>query len=350
MAGRRRKIDVAAFAIGWGVTLTCAPEPARSDDISDFYAGRNVQLIIGYAPGGGYDDYARMLGRHIARHIPGNPTVVVQNMPGAGSLRAANYLYNIAPKDGSVFGGFARGIFLDPLLGRTDAMRYTAAKFGWLGSISTDVGVCAFRSDAGIDSWADMQTKHYKIGATGVGADSDVFPNLLRKMFNLPMQLVSGYQSAAETVLAIQRGEVDGRCGWSWSTLSTRNRDLWLTKQIRVVLQLTDKKLAELAEVPSVLDVAASPEQQAILKLIIARQTMARPYVAPPGVPAERLMALRNAFEATLKDPEFLADANRQGLDVRPVTGAEADALIKQVYATSPDVVKLAAEFMKEAQ
>jgi tripartite-type tricarboxylate transporter receptor subunit TctC len=350
MAGRRRKLDVAAFAVGWGVTLTCAPEPARSDDISDFYAGRNVQLIIGYAPGGGYDDYARLLGRHIGRHIPGNPTVVVQNMPGAGSLRAANYLYNIAPKDGSVFGGFARGIFVDPLLGRTDAMRYTAAKFGWLGSISTDVGVCAFRSDAGIDSWADMQTKHYKIGATGAGADSDVFPNLLRKLFNLPMQLVSGYQSAAETVLAIQRGEVDGRCGWSWSTLSTRNRDLWLTKQIKVVLQLTDKKLAELAEVPSVLDVAASPEQQAILKLIIARQTMARPYVAPPGVPADRLMALRNAFEATLKDPEFLADAKRQGLDVRPVTGAEADELIEQVYTTSPDVVKLAAQFMKEAQ
>jgi tripartite-type tricarboxylate transporter receptor subunit TctC len=274
----------------------------------------------------------------------------VQNMPGAGSLRAANYLYNIAPKDGTVFGGFARGIFLDPLLGHTDAMRYTAAKFGWLGSISTDVGVCAFRSDAGIASWADMQTKHYKIGATGVGADSDVFPNLLRKMFNLPMQLVPGYQSAAETVLAILRKEVDGRCGWSWSTLLSRNRDLLVSKQIRVVLQLTDRKLAELAEVPSVLDVAQNPDQQAILKLVIARQTMARPYVAPPGIPPERLMALRHAFEATMIDPEFLADAKRQNLDVRPVTGAEADALIKQVYATSPDIVKLAAEFMKGAQ
>jgi tripartite-type tricarboxylate transporter receptor subunit TctC len=350
MAGGRRRIDVAALAIGWSVTLTCAPEPARSDDISAFYAGKNVQLIIGYAPGGGYDDYARMLGRHMARHIPGNPTVVMQNMPGAGSIRAANYLYNIAPKDGTVFGGFARGIFLDPLLGRTEAMRYTAAKFGWLGSISTDAGVCAFRSDAGIDSWADMQAKRYKIGATGAGADSDVFPNLLRKMFNLPMQLVSGYQSAAEIVLAIQRKEVDGRCGWSWSTLSSRNRELLLSKQIRVVLQLTDKKLQEIADVPSVLDVAASPDQQAILKLFIARQTMARPYVAPPGVPAERLTALRNAFDATMKDPEFLADARRQDLDVRPVTGAEADALINQVYATSPDIVKLAAELMKDAQ
>ena len=348
MAGPRRRIDIAAFA--FGVALTGASGPARSDDVSDFYAGRVVQLIIGYATGGGYDDYARMLGRHIARHIPGNPTVVVQNMPGAGSLRAANYLYNIAPKDGTVFGGFARGIFLDPLLGHTDAMRYTAAKFGWLGSISTDVGVCAFRSDSGIASWADMQTKRYKIGATGVGADSDVFPNLLRKMFNLPMQLVPGYQSAAETVLAILRKEVDGRCGWSWSTLSSRNRDLLLSKQITVVLQLTDRKLAELAEVPSVLDVAESADQQAILKLVIARQTMARPFVAPPGIPPERLTALRHAFEATMNDPEFLADAKRQNLDVRPVTGAEADELIKQVYATSPDIVKLAAEFMKGVQ
>ena len=348
MAGPRRRIDIAAFA--FGVALTGASGPARSDDVSDFYAGRVVQLIIGYATGGGYDDYARMLGRHIARHIPGNPTVVVQNMPGAGSLRAANYLYNIAPKDGTVFGGFARGIFLDPLLGHTDAMRYTAAKFGWLGSISTDVGVCAFRSDSGIASWADMQTKRYKIGATGVGADSDVFPNLLRKMFNLPMQLVLGYQSAAETVLAIQRKEVDGRCGWSWSTLLSRNRDMWRLKQIRVVLQLTDKRVAELAEVPTVLDVANSAEQQAVLKLIVARQTMARPFVAPPGLPPDRLTALRNAFDATMRDPDFLADARRQDLDVRPVTGAEADALIAQVYASAPDIVKRAAEYMKEAQ
>jgi tripartite-type tricarboxylate transporter receptor subunit TctC len=330
--------------------MATAPPPARADDVSAFYAGRTVQLVIGYATGGGYDDYARMLGRHIGRHIPGRPTVVVQNMPGAGSIKAANYLYNIAPKDGTVVGGFARGIFLDPLLGRADAMRYTAANFGWLGSISSDVGVCAFRSDAGIDSWADMQTKRYKIGGTGAGADSDVFANLLRRMFNLPMQLVLGYQSAAETVLAIQRKEVDGRCGWSWSTLSSRNKDLLVSKEVKVVLQLTDRKLPELAGVPSVLDVAASPDQQAILKLVIARQTMARPYVAPPGLPPDRLKALRDAFDATMTDPEFLADAARLGLDVRPVSGAEAAALIREVYASSPEVVKRAAEFMKEAE
>jgi tripartite-type tricarboxylate transporter receptor subunit TctC len=350
MVGSRRTFAFAVVAIGWSVASIFVPAPARSDEISDFYAGRTVQLVIGYAPGGGYDDYARMLGRHIGRHISGNPTVVVQNMPGAGSIRAANYLYNVAPKDGTVFGGFARGIFLDPLLGRAEGMRFTPAKFGWLGSVSNDIGVCAFRADAGIDSWADMQTKRYKIGATGAGADSDVFSNLLRRMFNLPMQLVLGYPSVAETVLAIQRKEVDGRCGWSWSTLSNRNKDLLLSKQIKVVLQLTDKRVAELAEVPTVLDVAGSPEQQAVLKLIAARQTMARPFVVPPGIPTERLTALRNAFDATMRDPDFLADAKRQDLDVRPVTGAEADALIAQVYATAPDIVRRAAEYMKEAQ
>jgi len=350
MVGSRRIFALTVLTIGASAASTLAPTAARCDDISDFYAGRTVQLVIGYATGGGYDDYARLVGRHIGRHIPGNPTVVVQNMPGAGSIRAANYLHNVASKDGSVFGGFARGIFLDPLLGRADAMRFTPAKFGWLGSVSNDIGVCAFRQDAGIESWADMQTRHYKIGATGAGADSDVFSNLLRKMFSLPMQLVLGYQSAAETVLAIQRKEVDGRCGWSWSTLSTRNRDLWQSKQIRVVLQLSDQRIAELADVPTVLDVAGSPEQRAILKLVIARQTMARPFVAPPGIPPERLTALRKAFDATMQDPEFLADANRQGLDVRPVTGAAADALIAQVYATAPDVVRRAAEYMKETQ
>jgi tripartite-type tricarboxylate transporter receptor subunit TctC len=148
--------------------------------------------------GGGYDDYARMLGRHISRHIQGHPTVAVQNKPGAGSIRAADYLYSVAPKDGTVFGGFARGIFLDPLLGRGDGMRFTPAKFGWLGSVSNDIGVCAFRSEAGIDSWAEVQTKPYKIGPTGFGADSDLFSYLLLKMLNLPMQLLPGYQSAAE--------------------------------------------------------------------------------------------------------------------------------------------------------
>jgi tripartite-type tricarboxylate transporter receptor subunit TctC len=304
--------------------------------------------VIGYAPGGGYDLYARTLGRHIGRHIPGRPNIVVQNMPGAGSIKAANFLYTIAPKDGTTFGGFSRGAVIDPLLGRGEGTQYDMRKFGWLGSISNEVGVCAFRSAVGIKSFADMRTKPSIIGATGAGADSDVFPTVLRKMFKLPVKLVAGYVSAAEVVVAIKRGEVDGRCGWSWSSLMSWNRDLYESKQIDVVLQLAAKKIDELSHVPLIIDLAETEQQKTALKLIVSRQTMARPYVAPPGVPAERLAALRAAFEATMKDPAFLAEAKKQDLEVLPVFGAEADTLVRDVYATPPDIVKLAIDYMKE--
>ena len=329
------------------LALLLANAPVRADAVSDFYAGKTVNLVIGYAPGGGYDLYARTLGRHIGRHIPGNPNIVVQNMPGAGSLKAANYLYTIAPKDGTMFGGFSRGAPIDPLFGRAEGVQFEAAKFNWLGSISNEVGVCAFRSAAGIKSFDDMRTKPFVIGATGAGADSDVFPTVLRKMFKLPMKTVAGYGSAAEVVVAIKRAEVDGRCGWSWSSLISWNRDMFESKELDVVLQLASQKLEELPDVPLVTDVTNDPDQKTALKLIMSRQTMARPYVAPPGIPADRLAALRSAFEATTKDPAFLADAKRQDLEVRPVTGAEAQVLIKEIYATPPALVKLAIEYMK---
>ena len=329
------------------LALLLANAPVRADAVSDFYAGKTVNLVIGYAPGGGYDLYARTLGRHIGRHIPGNPNIVVQNMPGAGSLKAANYLYTIAPKDGTMFGGFSRGAPIDPLFGRAEGVQFEAAKFNWLGSISNEVGVCAFRSAVGIKSFDDMRTKPFVIGATGAGADSDVFPTVLRKMFKLPMKTVAGYGSAAEVVVAIKRAEVDGRCGWSWSSLISWNRDMFESKELDVVLQLASQKLDELPDVPLVTDVTNDPDQKTALKLIMSRQTMARPYVAPPGIPADRLAALRSAFEATTKDPAFLADAKRQDLEVRPVTGAEAQVLIKEIYATPPALVKLAIEYMK---
>jgi tripartite-type tricarboxylate transporter receptor subunit TctC len=337
-----------ALAVAAGA-LSQANRPAHAaDPIADFYSGKNVQLVIGYAPGGGYDVYARALAHYMGRHIPGNPSIVVQNMPGAGSIKAANYLYNIAPKDGSAFGGFSRGAFLDPLLGRADGVQYVAAKYGWLGSISNEVGVCAFRSDSGIASWQDMQSKPYVIGSTGAGADSDVFPTVLRKMFGLPMRVVTGYHSAADVVLAISRKEVDGRCGWSWSSMMAWNKDLYQSKAVNVALQLASQKLPELADTPSILEVARDVDQQAALKLILSRQTMARPYVAPPGIPPERLAALRAAFDATMQDPAFLADAQRQDLEVRPVSGTAAEALINEIYASPSAVVKLAIEAMKE--
>jgi tripartite-type tricarboxylate transporter receptor subunit TctC len=338
----------AFLAAGSGLALLLPYVPAHADAVSDFYTGKTINLVIGYAPGGGYDLYARTLGRHIGRHIPGKPNVVVQNMPGAGSIKAANFLYTIAPKDGTTFGGFARGAVIDPLLGRGDGTQYDVQKFNWVGSISNEVGVCAFRAAAGIKSWEDMKRKPFIIGATGAGADSDVFPTVLRKMFKLPMKVVAGYASAAETVVAIKRAEVDGRCGWSWSSLVSWNRDMLDKKELDVVLQLATEKVEELPNVPLVTEVTDDPDQRTALKLIVSRQVMARPYVAPPGVPADRVNALRAAFDATMKDPAFLADAKKQDLEVRPVSGGEAEVLVKSVYATPPAVVKLAIEYMKD--
>jgi tripartite-type tricarboxylate transporter receptor subunit TctC len=193
-----------------------------------------------------------------------------------------------------------------------------------------------------------MQAKRYIIGSTGAGADSDVFPTVLRQLFHLPMKVVSGYRSAADVVLAITRKEVDGRCGWSWSSMMAYNKSMYQSKAINVVLQLAGEKLAELPDVPSIVDVARDADERAALKLILSRQTMARPYVAPPGLPPERLNALRAAFEATMRDPQFLADAQRQDLEVRPVSGVAAESLINEIYASPSSVVKLAIDAMKE--
>jgi tripartite-type tricarboxylate transporter receptor subunit TctC len=321
---------------------------ARADQISDFFQGKTLQLVIGYDPGGGYDLYARALARHMTDHIPGRPTIIVQNMPGGGSIKAANYLYGVAPKDGTVFGGFSRGVPMDPLFGRTDGVQYDATKFNWIGSISSEVSVCAFRAGAGIASWSDMQTKPFTIGATGVGADSDVFPTVLRNMFHLPLKLVSGYKSAADVVLAMQRGEVDGRCGWSWNSIVSANKALYEANGIVVVAQIALQRLPALKDVPLVTDFADGPDQLTTLKLLISRQSLARPYVLPPGVAPERVAALRDAFDATMTDPQFLTDAQGIGLEVDPMRGADAAALVGDIYATPPADVKNAMRFMTE--
>jgi tripartite-type tricarboxylate transporter receptor subunit TctC len=310
----------------------------------EFFAGKTVTILVGFGPGGGYDLYARTLARHMGHHIPGNPTIVVQNMAGAGSLRVVNYLYNAAPKNGSVIATFARGIVLEPMFGRSEGVQFNPVYLGWLGSISNETSVCAFMAESGIKSWQDMQTKNYTIGASDSGADSDVFPQALRNLFHLPLRIVTGYSGGAEMVLAMQRHEIDGRCGWSWTSLLSRNRSLYDSKQIDVPVQLTLSRYEDLRDVPSIMDLATDAQQRAVLRLIISRQVMARPFAAPPDVPRERLRVLRDAFDTTMRDPEFLEEAKRLDLEVRPVTGAEIEALVNEVLASPPDIVSRAAE------
>ena len=330
------------FAVAAGVVALWSSQ-AFADDaaVERFYKGRTVQLYIGYSAGGGYDIYARVLARHMAKHIPGNPTIVPQNMPGAGSLRLANYLYNVAPKDGTAFATFARGMATEPLLGG-QGTQFDARKFNWIGSVTDEVSVCAFWHTSGIKTWQDMETKEYTVGGTGSASDTDVFPNAMKRIFDLKLKLVTGFPGGSDVVLALERGEVAGRCGWSWSSLVSRSKRLYDDKQINIPVQLALHKHEDLPDVPVIVDLTKDPQKLAALKLIFARQTMARPYVAPPGIPAERAGALRKAFDETMKDPEFVAEAQKTDLEVHPVSGAEIDKLLAELYATPQDVVKLA--------
>jgi tripartite-type tricarboxylate transporter receptor subunit TctC len=316
---------------------------------ADFYAGKTVQMLIGFSSGGGYDLYARTVARYLGRHLPGRPQLVPQNMPGAGSLKVVNYLYNVAPKDGTAIALFAPGVVAEPLLGRGGGAQFDAPKFSWIGSASQEVSVCAFMASAGIRTWQDMQTKPYVIGASGGGAESDVFATVLRNMFNLPLRIVTGYPGGTEINLAMERHEVDGRCGWSWTSLLSRSKALLTGKQIDLALQIGLERDSSpyLADVPLIMDLTSDQARQAALKLIVSRQSIARPFAAPPGVPPERVDMLRAAFDATMQDPDFLAEARTADLDIRPVAGTAVEALIKEIYASPPEAVRLATEVMK---
>ena len=337
-----RRMFIAALA----TAATVIPAPAEAQDTNSFFAGKTVRIVVGFSAGGGYDIYARELSRYLGRHIPGHPLVVVQNMAGAGSLKAVNFLFNAAPRDGTMLATFSRGIVFEPLVGRLDGALFEAPKFNWIGSISDEVSVCAINASRGITTWQDMLTTKTLIGASGAGADSDAFPIVLRNLFHLPMRIVTGYPGGADLNLAMERGEIDGRCGWSWTSIVSRNRD-WLTdKRIRITLQIALAKHEDLLDVPLIMDLASDPRQNAALKLIVSRQSIARPFAAPPEVPPERIGILRQAFDATMRDPDFLAEMRSQTLEVRPLGGAAMQKLMRDIYATAPDVVKLARDIL----
>ena len=315
---------------------------AQAQSSADFYKGKNVELYIGYSVGGGYDLYARVLARHIGRHIPGNPTVVVKNMEGAGSLRLANWLYRIAPKDGTVFGTIGRGTGFDPLLGQ-QAAQFDGTKFTWIGSGNHEVSVCvSYEGHGGINSFDDLRTKEMTVGGTGASADTDQFPRVVNGVLGTHMKIVSGYPGGNDIVLAMERGELQGRCGWSWSSVKSTHGSWIAEKRLNVLVQLSLHKHPELPDVPLVVDLAKTDEQRQILTLIFARQVMGRPFLAPPGIPADRAEALRKAFMDTMTDPEFTADADKAQLEVNPVSGQEVQKLVAEIYKTPPEVAKKA--------
>jgi tripartite-type tricarboxylate transporter receptor subunit TctC len=330
---------VAVLAFG-SVCSASAQSPA------EFYKNRNVDEYVGYSTGGAYDFYARVIGRHMGAHIPGNPTLVPRNMEGAGSLRLANWLYRVAPRDGSAFGTFGRGIAFDPLLiGKGD--QFDATQFNWLGSANNEVSVCVAMKDSGITKFEDLFTKELAVGGTGTSADTDQFPRVLNGTLGTHFKIIEGYPGGNDVVLAMERGEVSGRCGWSWSSVKSTHKSWIDEKKMVVLVQLSLDKHPELPDVPLVTDFAKTDEQRQILKMVFARQVMGRPFVAPPNMPADRVAALRKAFMDTMTDKDFLAEADKTELEINPVSGEDVDKLVKEVYATPPDIVAKAKEAAK---
>ena len=267
-------------------------------------------------------------------------------MTGAGSLRAANYLFSVAPKDGSVLGTFSRSMGIAPLLGQVE---FDSRKFSWLGSMTDDDTTCVTWNSSPIKTWDDFLNKPSKLGGLGADADPDIWALLYKNVFGAKLQLVSGYPGTNDVVLAMERGEVDGLCGLSWSTIKTRHAE-WLTSHAAtIIVQAALKKEPQIAAVPLATDLVTKPEQLQIIRLLLASQAMARPFVAPPDIPADRKLALIAAFDATMRDADFLGEAQKLNFEIHPVSAPTIDGLLAEVYATPKDVLARAAKAISSA-
>jgi tripartite-type tricarboxylate transporter receptor subunit TctC len=318
---------------------------AQAQDPAAFFKGRNVNMEIGYSAGGGYDVYARMIAHFIGKHIPGSPQIISKNLEGAGSLRLANWLYNIAAKDGTEMGTIGRGVAFDPLFGNK-AAQFDAQKFNWIGSANDEVSVCVAWQGSGITKFEDLDARQMTVGGTGGGSDTDVFPQILNAVLGTKMKIITGYPGGNDVNLAMERGEVAGRCGWSWSSVVSTHKNWLDEKKITILVQLGLAKHPDLPDVPLVTDLAKTDEERQILKLIFARQVMGRPFLAPPNVPKERVEAIRQAFLDTMKDKEFLAEADKAQLEITPVSGPDVEKLVKEVYQTPPAIAAKAAQVL----
>ena len=337
------KMYLAAATIA---ALAAASSAQAQDAVQKFYAGRNLDVVIGYPPGGGFDASARLLIRHMPNHLAGSPTMIPKNMPGAGSLIAANYIYNVAPKDGSEFGIIGGSVPFGPLWSR-DGVSFDATRFNWIGSMDRWNGIVLLGAAGPAKSLDDLRKMDVPVGATGAGDVTAIYPRVLNALIGTRFRIVSGYRGTSDLNLAIERGEVAGRLGWCWDCVKAEKPNWLQDKQINVPLQLGLQKHPEL-DVPMAIDLARDDESRQIMRLVFGSQEMARPFVAPPGVPPDRISALRKAFEATIADKGFLAEAQKINLPVNLAYWYELEKLIKEVYATPEAIVARAAKIIAE--
>ena len=330
-----------------GVAALCllaATSIARADAVADFYKGKTVSLIAGFPPGGGYDTYVRVLARHYGRFIPGQPQVVASNMPGAGSLTAASHIYGKAAPDGLSIAMFASSAAMEPLLGNK-AAQFDNTKFSWIGSMSNDVAYCGVWQSPGTPATFDeMLSKETIFGGGAPAAITFQHPMVLKNVLHANIRVIQGYAGTRDINLAMQRGEVNGTCGLFGSSIKAQFADDVKSGRLKIVIQMGNKKSDEFGAVPSVFDYAKTDEERAVLDVHFRQLLLGRPLAGPPGIPADRLKALRDALAATMKDAEFLSEANKAGLDIDPASPEEVEALLKRFAAFPQEVFRKAQE------
>lgn len=325
------------ITIGLLLTLAAAAPAGAQDAVADFYKGKVVRLVVGIGVGSGYDINARLLARYLPKYIPGNPTVIVQNQPGAGSLTMTNQLYAGGPFDGTAIGASFNGLPTTPLLQPTGA-RFEATKLNWVGSTNRETQAMYVWAASPINSLADLTTKEMIVGAQAPGSTQYDYPKLAEKLFGWKFKVITGYEATPKIHLAMERGEVYGT--WAnWSTLKAIAGDWIRDKKIRILAQWALRKHPEMPDVPLILDQAKTPEQKQALDLALARLEFGRPFFMPPNVPPERVKAIRRAFDETMKDKDFIAEADKLKIEIDPLTGEEVAGLIEQIYKTPADTV-----------
>lgn len=342
MRGARAR--VACFGLMVLVAITCASASAQDD----FYRGKTIRIVVGYSAGGGFDTYSRAIARHLAKHIPGKPAVIVENMPGAAGLVAANSIYRAGRPDGLTIVNFQGTQVMSQILGR-DGVEFDARKYEWLGAPTRENAVCALTRASGVTTvqqWA-ASTTPVKLGSVAPGGATHDVPRVLQAALGLPIHLVRGYKGTAEIRLAAQSGEVSGGC-WPWESLRPTWRQALEAGEATVVLQVTDKPLPDLPGVPLALGLAKTEEARQLIRSgIIVPTTVSRVYAMPPATPADRVRLLRTAFLKTLADPEFVADARQAQLDIDPISGEEVTRLIGELFKMSPAVLAKLKELLR---
>lgn len=326
------------------VMLGYPGQHASGQTTTRFYAGKAIQLIVASGSGGGFDTYSRTLARSLPKHIPGQPTIVIQYMPGATGITAANHLYNVAAKDGTVIGALSNSNLLEPLFGNKNA-KYDPLQFSWIGSIGKQRAICVTWHTSSIKSWDDAKARVVNVSATGATSNNATLPRLLNHLTGSQFKVITGYSTSGMR-LAMEKGEVEGICGLSYQTLIASAPQWFQKKQLNIIGQIGLGESPLVPGVPNVLDLVKNPMDREALTLLVTPQEMGRPHVAPPNVPADRLQILRAAFDATMTDPEFLADAKKLKMMIEPVTGVEMHSLLTKAYATPRPVVARTVELI----